>query len=497
VDHRVQRPPTAAVLAAGGGLVGCVLALLVAPHGIASTVSDVAQAASAGSAAWTMAGRARRRPPGRRRAATLLISLACFCWCAGQVYWTWATFHGQAVPFPSAADVGYLGFSVLACAGLVTQPAGDGGAAPWQRLLDGVMTSGAVGLISWLTALGAVLSADSESVTAQLLLVAYPLTDVVLVVLTLRLLIRTSADRGTLRLLGAGLVALGVGDSMFTYVQAKGIYDGGLTDLGWIAGFLLVALAGTCRTADAELDPALPEDHQPTASASFLPYLPVVVVGGVLAVEAMHGHTLTPAEQLVACLIILSLLGRQYLTLRDNARLTADLLAREEQLRHQAFHDPLTGLANRSLFRNRLDHALTRQGRDLDSITVVFIDLDDFKVVNDTYGHLVGDRLLVEIAGRLLHSVRPGDTVARLGGDEFAVLIEDGGLPGERAATIEAALHRPFRLDAVTRLEVGASVGVYSHGPDDPALLADEVLQRSDAAMYSVKRAGKARADAV
>jgi diguanylate cyclase (GGDEF)-like protein len=224
--------------------------------------------------------------------------------------------------------------------------------------------------------------------------------------------------------------------------------------------------------------------------------VPVVVVGAVLAVEAVHGHTLTPGEQLIGSLIVLSLLGRQYLTLRDNARLTADLLVREDQLRHQAFHDPLTGLANRSLFRDRLDHALARQGRELDSITVVFIDLDDFKVVNDTHGHSAGDQLLVEIAERLLRSVRPGDTVARLGGDEFAVLIEDGGLPGERAATVEAAVHRPFGLGDGTLLEVRASIGVYSHGPDDPALLADEVLARSDAAMYSVKRAGKARADA-
>jgi diguanylate cyclase (GGDEF)-like protein len=148
------------------------------------------------------------------------------------------------------------------------------------------------------------------------------------------------------------------------------------------------------------------------------------------------------------------------------------------------------------LFRDRLDHALTRQGRDLDLITVVFIDLDDFKVVNDTHGHPAGDRLLVEVAQRLLASVRPGDTVSRLGGDEFAVLIEDGGLPEERAASIEAAVHWPFRLDAAASMEVRASIGVYSHGPDDPALLADEVLARSDAAMYSAKRAGKARADA-
>jgi hypothetical protein len=241
------------------------------------------------------------------------------------------------VPFPSAADAGYLGFSLLACAGLVTQPGGDGSTAPWQRLLDGVMTSGAVGLTSWLTTLGAVVDADDESAVAHLLLLAYPLFDVLLVVLTLRLLSRSSDDRGTLRLISAGLVALGVGDSMFTYVQAMGIYDGGLTDLGWIVGFTLVALAGTCRAAESAVGPVSGDGVMSTGSTSFLPYVPVVVVGGVLAAEAVRGHTLTPAEQLIGCLIVLSLLARQYLTLRDNARLTAHLLVREDQLRHQAF----------------------------------------------------------------------------------------------------------------------------------------------------------------
>jgi diguanylate cyclase (GGDEF)-like protein len=186
--------------------------------------------------------------------------------------------------------------------------------------------------------------------------------------------------------------------------------------------------------------------------------------------------------------VVLALIGRQFLTLRDNARLTAELLEREEQLRHRAFHDPLTQLANSALFRDRLDHALARRGRDLARLTVVFVDLDHFKVVNDTHGHAAGDRLLVEVARRLVAGVRPGDTVARLGGDEFAVLVEDGGLPGERAAGIAAALRGPVWVTDEVPVEVSASIGVHGLGPDDPELGADEVLAAADAAMYAVKR---------
>ena len=97
----------------------------------------------------------------------------------------------------------------------------------------------------------------------------------------------------------------------------------------------------------------------------------------------------------------------------------------EEQLAYQAFHDSLTGLPNRTLFMDRLEHALTRSGRNLTSVAVLFLDLDGFKVINDSLGHDSGDRLLVSVARRIEEGIRPGDTVARLGGDEFTVLLED------------------------------------------------------------------------
>jgi diguanylate cyclase (GGDEF)-like protein len=165
-----------------------------------------------------------------------------------------------------------------------------------------------------------------------------------------------------------------------------------------------------------------------------------------------------------------------------------------QELHQRALHDPLTGLANRALFLDRVGHAIARLGRAPGPfLAVLFIDLDDFKTVNDTLGHARGDRLLVLVAERLLAAVRTVDTVARLGGDEFAVLLEDlrsedeAHLAAERAANL---LKAPFDL-AGDSANVGASIGVALRTDDSTGT--DTLLAEADAAMYEAKRAGKGR----
>jgi diguanylate cyclase (GGDEF)-like protein/PAS domain S-box-containing protein len=162
----------------------------------------------------------------------------------------------------------------------------------------------------------------------------------------------------------------------------------------------------------------------------------------------------------------------------------------ERELRHRAFHDALTDLANRSLFANRLEHALARQARNESSIGVVVLDLDGFKTVNDSLGHSVGDDLLFAVGDRLRTAVRPGDTVARLGGDEFAILLEDEPTIehlGEHAERILASFAEPFEL-AGKSLVVTASAGVTLNRPGDGP---DELIRNADMAMYLAKRDGK------
>jgi diguanylate cyclase (GGDEF)-like protein/PAS domain S-box-containing protein len=170
-----------------------------------------------------------------------------------------------------------------------------------------------------------------------------------------------------------------------------------------------------------------------------------------------------------------------------NSRDVSERRRLEEQLLHQAFHDSLTGLANRALFNDRVGHALKRRTGGRDQIGVLFLDLNGFKEVNDSLGHASGDALLVLVAQRLWTCVRRGDTVARLGGDEFAVLVEgDGDAPDpvELARRIRAALAEPFVLDG-REFFVSGSIGIATSagGVRD----ADEIVRNADLAMYRAK----------
>jgi diguanylate cyclase (GGDEF)-like protein/PAS domain S-box-containing protein len=165
----------------------------------------------------------------------------------------------------------------------------------------------------------------------------------------------------------------------------------------------------------------------------------------------------------------------------------------EQRLLHDALHDALTGLPNRALFMDRVTLSLTRAARHAGyRCAVLFLDLDRFKVVNDSFSHAVGDQLLIALARRLSASLRPGDTVARLGGDEFTILLDDVGSPDEAAEVagrIQSALTEPFRIDG-RELFVTASIGI-SHSERD--IRAPELLRNADIAMYDAKRKGKAR----
>jgi diguanylate cyclase (GGDEF)-like protein len=233
---------------------------------------------------------------------------------------------------------------------------------------------------------------------------------------------------------------------------------------------------------------------------SLLPYGAIAAVYALLVV-ILTNHGLDVRAWLVLGAAIGStilVVVRQLAAFTENARLLAELDAKVRErdelsaaLRHQAFHDSLTGLANRALFTDRLDAALAR-GRRANAVTIVMIiDLDDFKPVNDRLGHRAGDILLKEIAARLLECVRETDTVARLGGDEFAALL-DGSVAGGVAGVAERMVHAismPVDVGGGQSVAVGASVGVaVDH---DGETSTDAMMHQADVAMYSAKRRGK------
>ena len=172
----------------------------------------------------------------------------------------------------------------------------------------------------------------------------------------------------------------------------------------------------------------------------------------------------------------------------------SDRKAFEQQLAHSAFHDPLTDLANRVLFKDRVTHALARLSRTQLAIAMIFIDLDDFKTINDSLGHAAGDTVLREVARRLRMSLRPVDTAARFGGDEFAVLIEDlqpRSSAHDVARRVRAALDAPIILSG-KEVVVRASMGVAFAEPGYQDVQdADELIRNADLAMYMAKREGQ------
>ena len=175
-----------------------------------------------------------------------------------------------------------------------------------------------------------------------------------------------------------------------------------------------------------------------------------------------------------------------------NFRDISERKALEEQLRQLAFHDPLTLLANRTLFKDRVQHALTLSQRGGCTVAVLFLDLDNFKTVNDSLGHDAGDRLLQAVAQRIVQNTRSSDTVARLGGDEFAILLERVSSPdevGQVAQSLIETLGLPFVLNAV-EVRVAASIGVAF---STSAAGTDSLLSNADIAMYHAKAAGKNR----
>jgi diguanylate cyclase (GGDEF)-like protein len=177
-----------------------------------------------------------------------------------------------------------------------------------------------------------------------------------------------------------------------------------------------------------------------------------------------------------------------------NGRDVSERKAFEDQLTHQAFHDPLTNLANRALFADRVQHALSRQARESSRLAVIFIDLDDFKTINDSLGHGAGDQVLAEVGMRMNGYMRPMDTLARFGGDEFAVLLEDVGEPQDVTRVSERilkSLEPPFALDD-KEVFVTASMGItIVQGEEAMTLGADELMRNADVAMYMAKREGK------
>lgn len=433
---------------------------------------------------------AARRAAGRMRKSWIFFALGTGSWAIGQGIWCWYELViGVQTPFLAPSDVGFLLFPVFIAVALWLFPSPI---APQERLrcmLDGSVALAALVSISWSITLSATAKARDSSELSLATAIAYPVSDVLILSLAIFALSRPTVRRRTLTLITAALFSMTLADSGFALFTASDTYQtGGFVDLGWLWAFLLLSLAALTDQKPLSADPTSRAAR--AASVSMLPFLPMILAAAVIGARRWAGIPVGRVEMVMFGVALVVVVIRQYLTMRDNRRLLDMVQAREDQLTQQAFHDQLTGLANRSLFVDRLAHALDLHRRDLRPLALLYIDLDDFKAVNDTLGHRAGDELLMRVGERLRGALRTGDTLARFGGDEFAVLIEDGGEPTLIGSRIVDSLREPF-LIGTTPILIGASVGVIEVSSTDASIGVETLMAQADIAMYTAKRSGK------
>jgi diguanylate cyclase (GGDEF)-like protein len=419
----------------------------------------------------------------------------------------------EEVPQVSIADLFFLSFTAVMA--FAVWPSGGRHTDRLRTLLDAFIIGMSLFAISWATTINHVTSeSDGATLLGVLINLAYPCGDVVVLTIVLLGVSRGTHQRSSLTVVAAAMALIAVSDGFYAYMSASSSFDpGSVTGLGWIAGFGLIGCAalvgapapgpgmrsgmasGGSSTVASAAGTGIsfrPDPRQwapQSRAASILPYLPLAVALIIIAADRYSDGS----DRVTGIVVVLTFIGvliRQYLTIRDNVTLTRHLESRERDLERQAFADQLTGLPNRALFTDRVGHALEQHRRNLRPLALLFVDLDDFKAVNDTLGHPVGDELVIRVGERLRGAVRASDTVARFGGDEFAVLIE-GDSDAVKAGSRLVECLRPAFLLAGEHLSVGASIGLAEVTGEQETPELDELFSRADIAMYAAKRSGK------
>ncbi|SDS36362.1 GGDEF domain-containing protein [Actinoplanes derwentensis] len=443
------------------------------------TVLILAALAAAASALVTA-----RRNTGRSRIAWAVLAVGVTGWAFGESTWAYYVSVRQVTaPFPNVGDFGFLLMIPCTVVALIAFLGVRRGLL--RVVLDGLLIAGSLLVVSWVLVLESVYQAGNLTPLAKAVSAAYPLGDVLIGAVALILLPHAEPSRRrSAALIVGGAVAFSTADLGFAYLNQHSSYTcGHPVDSGWVAGFVMFALAAAYAPAQR---PAAAT--APLPILLWLPYLPMAVAVLATVERLATGGRLDSFTAIVLGTVILLVLARQLVALRDNSalsrdlhRVVAELRRSEEQLRHLAYHDPLTGAANRALFLERTE------ARATGPFTVLYLDLDGFKPVNDRFGHAAGDTLLVEVVHRLRAETRNTDLVARLGGDEFAILLAPGTTTDDAEhlqSRLSARMIAPFLIDGHP-VTIGASIGTASRDSDTDDTAT--VLRRADEAMYRAK----------
>ena len=422
-----------------------------------------------------------RMARGRMRAAWVSLVVGLLGFAVGSAIWLGYVLTRRVPPYPSVADAAYLLLPIAVGTTLVLLATGLSRSSRTRLILDGLMVAASFTIVVWAGFLDEVWQATAQDELKIAVSMTYPVLDAA--VLTIAILILARAQPGqrlTLALLAIAVACIAVADGYFVYLAATNRQESNdWVDLGWLAGLLLLMAAAVAGRRYPYREVLVP---QPSSAASvWLPFVPVAAAFSVGLLESPEDVRTVPIMA-PSVVLVVAFLIRQLLLVTENRRLL-DAAAAE------ALRDPLTGVANRIAFRDQVADALDSHRRGEVPMGVLVMDLDDFKLVNDTLGHPVGDELLGRVAERIRRAAPAGDVVARLGGDEFAVLVRGADDQSQAVANaVLAAFERPFLVENQDLL-IRPSVGlVVVAGADDAELTAEDLLKRADMAMYSAKR---------
>jgi diguanylate cyclase len=452
------------------------------------------------SCAAAVAGVRLNRPP--HRLPWYLIAGATFTLINGDTIYNILTdFLHQNEPFPSAADASYLFTYPLAAAGIMLMIRARSPHRDGVALVDALLLAAGAALLVWVFVITPTVHQPSVAWFDSAVAIAYPIGDVFLLAVILRLLTGGGVRGWSPALLVLGGIGLMASDTAYALVRLYGTWHvGTVADLGWVFFYL-------CWGA-AALDPSMVQVTEPytrdtelTAGRVVPLALTALIAPTILLTEVLRRDFQDAAVMSAICALMfvlvvmrLSLQGQQQRYQESEAASRAMV----QELHDRAYHDALTGLGNRARFQEHSELSFARSQESGAEVCMLLIDLDNFKEVNDTLGHRAGDELLKTAAQRLSAAVGPDDLPVRFGGDEFAVLLADGS-PSRGAEVLAERLiqtfSEPFLIWDDVRAEVRASIGVAgsSDSPDTAAKdAADVLLRNADLALYAAKADGKA-----
>jgi diguanylate cyclase (GGDEF)-like protein len=438
----------------------------------------------------------RRNKPSHP-SAWYLVATGLFLMVLGDGIWIYYNEFTDIAPWPSVADASYIMGYVVVCSGLLVFVRARSQGKDRAGLIDSSIVATSLAVLAWIFLMQPYASDASLTFLEKAISVAYPLMDVAILALLARLLMTLGPSSFSYRALTMTFLLFLVADTLYgVQVLATGTYGQGftiyLTDGFWLSAYALTAIAA--------LHPSMRKlsqgaDHRARPNKLRLAVLAaaLLVMPGILGAQAAMGTAIDVAVIVAGSGVLVVLtFARMSGLIGEVETKIGELEILGGELEHQAFHDSLTGVANRRLFGNRVEHARRRSIRNNEPMSVLFLDLDDFKSVNDTLGHSVGDELLSAVARRVEKCIRPEDTLGRIGGDEFAILLETAGRNG--AAIVGERLVKeltfPFELSGEV-LSVHASLGIVTD--EDNRYDTEELLQAADIAMYQAKKSGKGR----